>query len=632
MSTKIWRGDAPAVAQQTRITPGSVQIGDIFTLTINGKSISVTATAATAANVCTLMATAIAASTITEFSEFTVTNEGDTLLLTAATAGVPFVITAGTTDGSAFAVVVTTSTQGAAAGGATNMTQTWRIPLTAAGAFLVTLGGETANIPVGSDDATTQAYLEGLTAIGAGNVTVTKTDDANDAEYEAEFVSALAGVNVAEMQILLNSTKPLIRTTQEGAATGTPQNEKQTIGLGDDYSLGGSAGFTYTLTFSGQTTSALDANANAAAVQAALIALSNIDASGVSVTTLADGDTLQVEWVGTEGNAAQAQMTASIYSGSSSRNTTIDVTTVNAAGAGAAVNEVQVVTLTGGPTGGTFTLTYSGQTTGTIAYNASAATVDAALEALSNIGAGDVAVTGSAGGPWTVTFGGALAGTNVAQMTGSAASLTGAGSQTLSVSEVVASAGPNHWDTAANWISSGVPANGDDVRFEIGNVDCLYGLAQSGVTLASLHVAMSYSGKIGLPRVNEAGYIEYRTEALTIGATEILIGWGDGSGPGKVKLNTGAVQTAIEVRGSGGSSETGIPAVTWRGSHASNAVVVLDGDFGTSPYSDQSCVIDTLLQRGGTVSLKHTTLNDLLAAGQSITAYDCTLSGGPLEL
>ena len=64
----------------------------------------------------------------------------------------------------------------------------------------------------------------------------------------------------------------------------------------------------------------------------------------------------------------------------------------------------QVVTITGTPTGGTFTLTYGDQTTAPIAYNAAAAAVEAALEALSNLGPSDVTVTGSAGGPYTVTF------------------------------------------------------------------------------------------------------------------------------------------------------------------------------------------------------------------------------------
>lgn len=78
----------------------------------------------------------------------------------------------------------------------------------------------------------------------------------------------------------------------------------------------------------------------------------------------------------------------------------------------------EVQTLTEGGSGLTsFTITWNGQTTTSIAAAASAATVQAALEALSNIGVGDVAVTGSAGGPYTVTFGGTLADTNVAAMT-----------------------------------------------------------------------------------------------------------------------------------------------------------------------------------------------------------------------
>lgn len=96
-------------------------------------------------------------------------------------------------------------------------------------------------------------------------------------------------------------------------------------------------------------------------------------------------------------------------------------------------NEIQTVTISGSPTGGTFTLTLGAQTTGTIAYNASAATVEAALEALSTIGQGNVQVTGSAGGPYTVEFVGALAKTNVAAMTASGAGLTGGTSPSVAV-------------------------------------------------------------------------------------------------------------------------------------------------------------------------------------------------------
>lgn len=96
-------------------------------------------------------------------------------------------------------------------------------------------------------------------------------------------------------------------------------------------------------------------------------------------------------------------------------------------------SEVQTVTITGGPTGGTFTLTLNGETTAAIAYNAAAAAVESALEALPSLSAADVAVTGSAGGPYTVTFGGDYAGENVAAMTASGASLTGGTSPAVNV-------------------------------------------------------------------------------------------------------------------------------------------------------------------------------------------------------
>jgi hypothetical protein len=87
-------------------------------------------------------------------------------------------------------------------------------------------------------------------------------------------------------------------------------------------------------------------------------------------------------------------------------------------------DEKQTVTITGVPTGGTFTLTYAGQTTTALAYRPSAGTVQAALSALSTIGTGNVTVTGSTGGPYTVNFVGALAGADIAALTATA-SLTG---------------------------------------------------------------------------------------------------------------------------------------------------------------------------------------------------------------
>lgn len=73
-----------------------------------------------------------------------------------------------------------------------------------------------------------------------------------------------------------------------------------------------------------------------------------------------------------------------------------------------ATSEVQTVTLATAPNnvpdGGTFTLTYKGQTTTAIAWDANAATIQAALETLSSVNSGDITVSGSISDGMTFTF------------------------------------------------------------------------------------------------------------------------------------------------------------------------------------------------------------------------------------
>jgi flagellar capping protein FliD len=59
-----------------------------------------------------------------------------------------------------------------------------------------------------------------------------------------------------------------------------------------------------------------------------------------------------------------------------------------------AVAEVQRLAKTTRPTAGSFTLTYDGYTTAALAYNATLAQIQAALEALPNVNAGDITVSG----------------------------------------------------------------------------------------------------------------------------------------------------------------------------------------------------------------------------------------------
>jgi hypothetical protein len=80
------------------------------------------------------------------------------------------------------------------------------------------------------------------------------------------------------------------------------------------------------------------------------------------------------------------------------------------------INAVQRIHLVGSVGGGSFILTFAGQSTANIQYNATAATIQSALEALSNVDPGDIVVTGGPlylGHPVTLTFGGQYAGVDV---------------------------------------------------------------------------------------------------------------------------------------------------------------------------------------------------------------------------
>ncbi|MDE2100090.1 MAG: hypothetical protein KGL39_22740 [Patescibacteria group bacterium] len=110
------------------------------------------------------------------------------------------------------------------------------------------------------------------------------------------------------------------------------------------------------------------------------------------------------------------------------------------------VDNVWSLSITGTPTGGTFTITAvvngSTQTTAAIAYNATSAAVQSALAALTNIGSSNVAVTGTTlpSGTQTITFQGQLAGQTVTLT--KTDSLTGGTSPASAVTQTTAGSGP----------------------------------------------------------------------------------------------------------------------------------------------------------------------------------------------
>lgn len=258
---------------------------------------------------------------------------------------------------------------------------------------------EVAALASNDSDATLQIGIGGASPDDDAIMTPKAIGDSNVPKFFT--VADFDGVLADALRSSSPRLDPQVNLTWKINFNGPGTNEVQTVTITRN-----PTGGTFTLTYSGQTTGAIAFDATAATVATALKALSNIGDSDVTVTGPAGGPWV-VTFVGALGETNVAQMTG------------------NGASLTGVYNEIQLVTITGAPTGGTFTLTWSGQTTSALAFNASAAQVQAALRLLSNINGANVNVTGDAGGPYTVEFVGTLAGGNRAEMTADGASLTG---------------------------------------------------------------------------------------------------------------------------------------------------------------------------------------------------------------
>jgi hypothetical protein len=180
---------------------------------------------------------------------------------------------------------------------------------------------------------------------------------------------------------------------------------------------------TFTVKLDGSETAPLEAGASAATVREALEGLPGIGAGNVEVSAMTGG--WEVQFTGALAGRQAPQLSGTVTD-----------------------NAVQQLAVDA--TGGSFELSFGGENTTSLAYDAPAETVQKALEALPKIGTGDVAVTGgreidiytSARTPYTITFTGSkFAGkpvetlTVISALTGGSASVTSQapGSQPLAV-------------------------------------------------------------------------------------------------------------------------------------------------------------------------------------------------------
>jgi hypothetical protein len=207
-----------------------------------------------------------------------------------------------------------------------------------------------------------------------------------------------------------------------------------------------------------------------------------------------------------------------------------------------------------------------------------------------------------------------------------------ADAQTISAASVVqASQGPHHYDVAANWDPSGIPANGDDIDLSRISVAILYGIDQSAVTPGSFEAWASFTGPIGLKDFNDAGYYEYRTKQLTFAAitngAKIGYGPGQGSGRMRLKVTSGATATTFDVAGTAQPEVDGSHSLQLETGGAANVVNVSRGSVEIAGQDGQSATVATLR-----VSYQGNQASDadvLCGKGCALTTVEKT--GGRLE-
>jgi hypothetical protein len=313
------------------------------------------------------------------------------------------------------------------------------------------------------------------------------------------------------------------------------------------------------------------------------------------------------------------------------------MSTVYWIGKSTAVAQVTTVTVGGTLSGETFTISVGGVAIATHTDSDTLiASAKAALIAAWNASTHPYAtgVTASAGGTGEVVLTADVAGVPFVVTLN-----TPGGSATLGQTATTASAGPNHWDTAANWSGGAVPVAADDVIIRQTEVPILFGLDRSSVNaLASLTVERSAESGfvIGLPidqfYVSEAGGFdddvpEYRGTYLEHKATVVRIGehYGPGSpsGSGRIKINTLDAASAITVFGAASPTETTLPAVRLLATHASSTLRVLDGSVGVAcdAPGETSTLVSVTMNGETSASL-------VIGAGTTLTTYRQTAGSG----
>jgi hypothetical protein len=180
-----------------------------------------------------------------------------------------------------------------------------------------------------------------------------------------------------------------------------------------------------------------------------------------------------------------------------------------------AVQEVQTGTPSAEPASGTYTISYNGETTDAIAYNAAVATIQAALDGLPNVTASDITVSDSSiqsGDAITYTFANTLG--NVEMLTHNTALLLNSSAEQVNVTMAETTPGEitGNSTLGATFIADSLimPADGSEHPLTI-LADQKYGLQVTEIKDRTTNVDVEFSPLIG-GQIKSSQMVDYPDE------------------------------------------------------------------------------------------------------------------------
>lgn len=174
------------------------------------------------------------------------------------------------------------------------------------------------------------------------------------------------------------------------------------------------------------------------------------------------------------------------------------------------------------------------------------------------------------------------------------------------------------WSTAANWLEGSVPVNSDDVLFTNSAVDVDTGLNQSAVTLTSLTVDQTYTGKWA----TASTYLQVGVSGtVTLGAKSPT---GQGNGSGRLNLDLGSTTPSLFIQGSASTAaDTGMAPIRIKSSGTIVTSAISGGSSAIADVSGNACTITTL-------SVTGTSTFVYLGVGATVT--NLNQNGGVVDL